>query len=55
VLSRLLDDMTFTAIWLRFGDGRRAQASSLAGLSRCSGTMTKSVLQQSPLRQTGNH
>ena len=53
-LSRLLDDMMFTAIWSRFGDGRRAQASSLAGLSRCSGTMTKSVLQQSPLRQTDN-
>ena len=33
VLSRLLDAMMFTAICLRFGGGRRAPASSLAGLS----------------------
>lgn len=39
VLSRLLGDMTFTAIWLRLGGGRRGPASSLAGPSRCSGRM----------------
>jgi len=53
-LSRLLDDMMFTAICLRFGGDRRAQASSLAGASRRRGRMTKSVLRRSPLRQTCN-
>nr|WP_235886007.1 transposase [Bradyrhizobium niftali] len=33
---------------------QRGRASSLAGPSRCSGRMTRSVLRQSPLRQTGN-
>jgi hypothetical protein len=39
---------------VRFGGGRLAPTSSLAGLSRCGGRMMKSVLRQSPLRQTVN-
>nr|WP_249800431.1 MULTISPECIES: transposase [unclassified Bradyrhizobium] len=55
VLSRLVGDMTFNAIWLRLGGGKRAQASSFAGPSRCSCRMAKCVLRQSPLRQTLDH
>jgi hypothetical protein len=42
VLSRLPNDMTFIAVCLRSAGDRRARASSLAGLSQCSGRMTGS-------------